>query len=165
MVQTAAHLRYELFRNVDRKTASLQPAVQNVARMLFAGHAGRAVLAHARAATKAQRSKNRRPKPRRLTLQPARDIGWRFESCLFHSVCMTYRTHTVNQKLQKNRAYKPVFFSANLLFATETRLVSVAKCLSRNAPGVALARPEEPDPRGYCGSFKGHARVADLDVH
>jgi hypothetical protein len=54
VVQTAAHLQHELFRNVDRDPTPLQSAVQNVARMLFAGHARRAVLAHTRAATEAQ---------------------------------------------------------------------------------------------------------------
>src|SRR3984957_7422856 len=75
IVHTATQFGDKLLGNVDRKTASVQPAVQNVTLMLFARQAGWAVLAHTRTASQAERAQNGRPKACRLTLQPAHDIG------------------------------------------------------------------------------------------
>jgi hypothetical protein len=52
VVNGMAHFAYQVFGNVNRKPASVVPAIQNVARMLFAGQTGPAVLAHAPTAPK-----------------------------------------------------------------------------------------------------------------
>src|SRR5216684_6991034 len=75
IVHTATQLGNKLLGNVDRKTPSVQPTVQNVTLMLFARQTGWAVLAYTRTASQAERAQNGRPKARRFTLQPAHDIG------------------------------------------------------------------------------------------
>ena len=61
IVHTATQLGNKLLGNVDRKTTSVQPTVQNVTLMLFARQTGWAVLAHARTASQAERAQNGRP--------------------------------------------------------------------------------------------------------
>src|SRR5258707_841817 len=68
IVHTATQLGNKLLGNVDRKTTSVQPTVQNVTLMLFARQTGWAVLANTRTASQAERAQNGRPKACRLTL-------------------------------------------------------------------------------------------------
>src|SRR5947208_3697060 len=138
IVQTTTNFGHKFFRNVDRNPPPLQSDVQNKARMLFAGPAGRAVLAHTRAVPKAQRTKQRRPKSRRFSLQPAHHIGRRLESCILHIVRVPYPTRTSQQKPAAEYAYKPAFFRANLPFATETSLVFIGFADDRRFVGLVF---------------------------
>src|SRR3981189_3661268 len=95
----------------------------------LARQTSRAVLANAPAPPQAQRTKNRRPKIRRCTLQPARDIRGRFRISMLHvRHVMLYTCSDQAKSHEKNRK-KPASFSAKMHFATETSLVSVAKHL------------------------------------
>ena len=78
VVNGMAHLAHQVFGNVNRKPATIVPAIQNVALMPLAGQTGRAVLAHAPTAPKTQRARNRRPQPYRLAPHPPDDIDRRF---------------------------------------------------------------------------------------
>jgi hypothetical protein len=84
VVQTALHLRNELLRNVDGNTTTVRATIQDITLMLLARQTSRAVLADASAPPQTQRTKNRRPKICRFTLQPARDIRGRFRISMLH---------------------------------------------------------------------------------
>ena len=84
VVQAALNLRHKLFRYVDGNTTPIGPTVQDITLMLFARLARRAILADAPATPKAQRTQKRRPKIRRFTLQPVRDIRRRFRINMLH---------------------------------------------------------------------------------
>ena len=101
IVQTAADLGHKVFRNVNRNASPLQSPIQNVARMLFARQAGRAILAHARAATKAQRTKNRRPKDLSFSLCSQRTISEDDSNfaLLSYRSCVTYNTRVRQLKI------------------------------------------------------------------
>ena len=74
VIQSALHLGHKLFGHVDCNPPPLLPAVEDVTSMLLPRHTSRTILAHAGTAAKAQRAKQRGPKPRCLALQPANDI-------------------------------------------------------------------------------------------
>jgi len=74
VVQTTADLRHEFVRNVYSKTAALDPAVKNMARMLLTAKTSFAVLSNASGTPKIQRSQGSRPKAGSLLLKPVRDI-------------------------------------------------------------------------------------------
>ena len=99
IVETTAHLRHELVGNVNGKTAALDSAVKNMARVLFACEASFAVLADASSAAKTERSQSGWPKARSLFLVPKCNIcgesffGW-------HDLYVPYNTYTVKQIFQ-----------------------------------------------------------------
>src|SRR6266705_1135714 len=116
VVHTAAYLRHKFFGNINRKTASFQATIQDVARMLFARQAGGAVLANARTAAQAERAKNGVPEAFHLILEPAPDIGGRFGLDRFHVLCVPHATHTcqekneqINRKNARNAWFYAVF--------------------------------------------------------
>ena len=74
IVQAALNLRHKLFRYVDGDATPIRATVQDITLMLFARLARRAILADAPAPPQAQRTQKRRPKIRRFTPQPERDI-------------------------------------------------------------------------------------------
>src|SRR6267378_608236 len=107
VVHTAAYLRHKFFGNINRKTASFQATIKDVARMLVARQASGAVLANARTAAQAERAKNGGPEAIHLILEPAPDIGGRFGLDRFHVLCVLYNTHTCQEKNEKNNRKKP----------------------------------------------------------
>src|SRR6266566_6315768 len=90
--------------------------------MLLARQTSRAVLADAPAPPQAQRTKNRRPKIRRCTLQPARDIRGRFRISMLHVRHVMLYTCSDQAKSHEQNRKKPASFSAKMHFATETSL-------------------------------------------
>jgi hypothetical protein len=78
IVETTADLRHEFVRNVYSKTATLEPAVKNIAGMLLTPETGFAVLSNAPGTAKVQRSQSSRPKAGSLSLKPVRDIYRKF---------------------------------------------------------------------------------------
>jgi hypothetical protein len=82
IVETTADLRHEFVRNVYSKTATLDPAVKNMAGMLLTAKTSFAVLSNAPGTAKVQRPQSSRPKAGSLFLKPIRDIyrefflGW-----------------------------------------------------------------------------------------
>ena len=78
IVETTADLRHEFVRNVYSKTATLDPAVKNMAGMLLTAETGFAVLSNAPRTAKVQRSQSSRPKAGSLFLKPVRDVYRKF---------------------------------------------------------------------------------------
>jgi hypothetical protein len=78
VVQTTAHLRDEFLRNVHCKTAAFDPAIKNIAEVLFTLKASLAVLSDAPGSAKIQRTKRRWPKAGNLFLKPIGDICGEF---------------------------------------------------------------------------------------
>jgi hypothetical protein len=98
IVETTAHLRYELVGNVNGKAATLDSTVKHMAGVLFAFEASFAVLADASGTTKTERSQSRWPKARGLFLEPLRNICGRFFLGL-HAVYVPHSTYTVKRNL------------------------------------------------------------------
>ena len=78
VVEASADLRYEFVGNVYRKTATLDPAVKNMAGMLLTAKTSFAVLSNTSGTPKIQRSQSSRPKTGNLFLKPIRDIYRKF---------------------------------------------------------------------------------------
>ena len=78
VVEASADLRHEFVGNVYSKTATLDPAVKNMAGMLFTFKASFAVLSNASSTPKIQRSQSSWPKAGSLFLKPIRDICRKF---------------------------------------------------------------------------------------
>lgn len=82
VVETTAYLRNEFVGNVHSKTASFDPSVKHMAKVLFTFKASFAVLSYAPRAAKTQGSQCRRPKVGKLFPKPIRNIcgiffsGW-----------------------------------------------------------------------------------------
>ena len=108
VVQAALNLRHKLFRHVDGNTTSIRPTVQDITLMLFARLARRAILADAPATPQAQRTEKRRPKIRRFTLQPVRDIKRRFRINMLHIKHVIFYTCMPQEKSQAKLARKPL---------------------------------------------------------
>jgi hypothetical protein len=89
VVKTTAHLRHEFVGDVHSKTASLDPAVKNMAKVLFAFKASYAVLSDAPATAKTQRSQSSWPKAGNLFLKPIGNICGKF-FLGWHVVYVTY---------------------------------------------------------------------------
>ena len=120
VVQTVLNLRHKVFRHVDGDTPSVRATVQDITLMLLARQTSRAILANAPAPPQAQRTKSRRPKIRRFTLQPARDIKGRFRINMLHVRHVRLHTRSSQAKSHgKNRKKHPIC-SAIMRFATET---------------------------------------------
>src|SRR6202051_4408108 len=117
VVQAALNLRHKLFRHVDGNTTPVRATVQDITLMLIARPTCRPMLADATATTQAQRTKNRRPKIRRFTPQPARDIRGRFRINMLHAKHVTLYTCTSQAK------------SCGKI--PRNSLVSALKCISR----------------------------------
>jgi hypothetical protein len=104
VVQTVLNLRHKVFRHVDGDTPSVRPTVQDITLMLLARQTSRAILANAPAPSQAQRTKSRRPKIRRFTLQPVRDIRGRFRINMLHVRHVRLHTRSSQAKSHgKNR--------------------------------------------------------------
>jgi hypothetical protein len=89
VVQTTAHLRHEFIRDVHSKTTALDPAVKNMAKVLFTFKASLAVLSDASGTAKTYRSQGRWPKAGNLFLKPIRNICGKFFFG-WHSVYVPY---------------------------------------------------------------------------
>jgi hypothetical protein len=89
VIQAPPYLRDEFIRNVNSKTATLNPSIEHMAEVLLTGKAGFAVLSNTARTAKTQGSEGRRPKAGKLFLKPIRNIcgifflGW-------HGVYMPY---------------------------------------------------------------------------
>jgi hypothetical protein len=89
VVQTTAHFGHELVGDIYSEAAALDPAVKNMAKVLFALETSFAVLADTPGTAKAQRSQSGWPKAGNLLLKPIRDIYRKFFSG-WHDVYVTY---------------------------------------------------------------------------
>jgi hypothetical protein len=100
VLETAGHLRDEFVGNVYSKTAAVDPAVKNMAKVLFAFAASWAVLPNAPGTAKTQRSQSSWPEAGDLFLKPIINVcrkfffGW-------HTVYVTHTTYTVKHYLHK----------------------------------------------------------------
>jgi len=89
VVQATAYLRHEFVGNVHSKAAALNPAIKNMAKVLFAIKASLAVLSNAPRTAKTQRSESRWPKALDLLLKP---IGYIYRKFFlgWHDVYVSY---------------------------------------------------------------------------
>jgi hypothetical protein len=78
VVKTTAHLSHEFVGDVNGEAAALDPAVKNMAKVLFTFKASFAVLSDAPGTAKTQRSQSGRPKAGSLFLKPIRNICGKF---------------------------------------------------------------------------------------
>jgi hypothetical protein len=123
VVQPVLNLRHKVFRHVDDDTPSVRATVQDITLMLLARQTSRAILANAPAPSQAQRTKSRRPKIRRFTLQPVRDIRGRFRINMLHVRHVRLHTRSSQAKSHGKNRKKHASFSAIMRFATEISLV------------------------------------------
>jgi hypothetical protein len=100
VLETTADLRHEFVRNVYSKTATLDPAVKNMAGMLLTAKTSFAALSNASGTTKIQRSQSGRPKVGSPFLKPIRDIYRKF-FLGWHAVYVPY-THIYRQAKSYN---------------------------------------------------------------
>ena len=100
VVQTPAQLGHEFVGNIYSKAAALDPAVKNMAQVLLAAKASRAVFSDASSAAKTKRSKGSWPKTGNLFLEPIGNIGRKFFFG-WHAVYVPYTTCTVKQNRSK----------------------------------------------------------------
>jgi len=89
VVQTAAHFWHKFVGNIYSKAAALDPAVKNMAKVLFTLEAGFTVLSNALSTAKTQRSQSSGPKGGNLFLKPIRNICGKF-SFGWHIVYMPH---------------------------------------------------------------------------
>jgi len=89
VVKTTAHLRHKFVGNVHRKAAALDPAVKNMAKVLFTVKASLAVLSDTPSTAKTYRPQGCWPKAGNLFLKPICNICGEF---LFswHAVYVPY---------------------------------------------------------------------------
>jgi hypothetical protein len=78
VIQATAYLWHEFVGNVHSKTASLDPAVKNMAQVLFTLKASFAMLSDASGAAKTQGSQGSWPKAGNLFMKPIRNIWGKF---------------------------------------------------------------------------------------
>ena len=78
IVKTTAHLSHEFVGDVNGESAALDPAVKNMAKVLFTFKASFAALSNAPGTAKIQRSQSRWPEAGNLFLKPIRNIFWEF---------------------------------------------------------------------------------------
>lgn len=95
VVKTTAHLRHKFVRDIHSKTAALDSAVKNVAKVLFPFKASFAALSDTPGTPKTQGSQGGWPKPGNLFLEPIRNICGKFYLG-WHTVYVTY-THMYSQ--------------------------------------------------------------------
>jgi hypothetical protein len=100
VVQTTAHFRHEFVGDVYSKAAALDPAVKNIAKVLFILEASLAVFSNALGTPKAQRSQSRWPEAGNLFLKPTRYICGKFFFG-WHTVYVTY-IHMYSQAFSSN---------------------------------------------------------------
>lgn len=100
VVETTVDLRHEFLRNIHSKTATLEPAVKNMAGMLLTAETGFTVLSNAPGTAKVQRSQSSRPKAGSLFLKPIRDIYRKF-FLGWHVVYVPY-SHIYSQEKSYN---------------------------------------------------------------
>jgi hypothetical protein len=89
VVKTTAHLRHEFVGDVDGESAAIDPAVKDMAKVLFTFKASLAVLSDAPGSAKIQRSQSRWPEASNLFLKPIRNIRRKFFFG-WHDVYVTY---------------------------------------------------------------------------
>jgi hypothetical protein len=89
VVKTTAHLRHEFVGDVDGEAAALNPAVKNMAKVLFTFKASLAVLSDAPGTAKIQRSQSSWPEAGKLFLKPIRYVRRKF-FWGWHTVYVTY---------------------------------------------------------------------------
>jgi hypothetical protein len=89
VVKTTAHLRHEFVGDVDGEAAALNPAVKNMAKVLFTFKASLAVLSDAPGTAKIQRSQSSWPEAGNLFLKPIRNVRRKFFFG-WHAVYVTY---------------------------------------------------------------------------
>jgi len=78
IVQATTHLRHEFVGDVHSKTAALNLAVKNMAKVLFTFKASLAVLPDAPGTAKIQRSQSSWPEVGNLFLKPIRNVRRKF---------------------------------------------------------------------------------------
>jgi hypothetical protein len=78
VIQTPVHLGHDFIGDVHSKTAALDPAVKDMAKVLFTFSASFAVLSNASGAAKTQRSQSSWPKTGTLFLKPIGDMCRKF---------------------------------------------------------------------------------------
>ena len=124
IVQIATDFRHQLLGNINAIAASFNTAIKNVAGMLLAGQASRAMLPNAGTTPQAQGTQDGGPELGCFALNPTGDAGRRFliGECLSngHDVYVPYCTHTLQEKncpRTKRKAALPLAISR---FATET---------------------------------------------
>ncbi len=76
--QATAHFRHEFVGNIHGKTATLDPAIKDMAKVLLTPKAGFAALSNAPGTAKTQGSQSGRPKADNLFLKPVRNICRKF---------------------------------------------------------------------------------------
>ncbi len=75
VVERSLDIGHEVIGDIDGQSPSLQPDVEEMARVLFALQTGLAVLANAGTPAQAERAQSCRPKSCSLVLEPLLDIG------------------------------------------------------------------------------------------
>ena len=78
VVERSLDIGHEVIGDIDGQSPSLQPDVEEMARVLFAFQTGLAVLANARTPAQAERAQGCGPKSRGLALEPVLYICGRF---------------------------------------------------------------------------------------
>jgi hypothetical protein len=96
IIERSLHIGYEFIGDIDSKSPPLPSAIEDMAWVPFPFQAGRAVIAHAGAAAKAERAQSGRPEIRGMIPEPLFNVCSRF-SFSWHAAYMPHVIRTVKR--------------------------------------------------------------------
>ena len=131
IVQIATDFRHQLLGNINAIAASFNTAIKNVAGMLLAGQASRAMLPNAGTTPQAQGTQDGGPELGCFALNPTRNVGRKFRNgnSLSHGhkrICVIIHTYLSIEKWP-NTIRKPALPLTISRLATETSLSKTSR--------------------------------------